>query len=545
VRGAFAKLVLAANLVVAGFAQDSHLSPSTPIPMPVVPAQLLERPVPFRTGIGTAHDQVTTSSPEAQRYYDQGLAYLHDYVWIEAARSFHQAIRLDPNLALAYADLGDAYFELNQSAAAHRALEEARALSPRLSQHERRHLTIRERQLVAEDAPHDISKLVAYRKAIDEGLAEFPFDVELWLQRGVAESPDPADRGQGGTAASIRYYERALAIVPDHFAAHHYLTHAYENAGRIEDALRHGAAYAKLAADVPHARHMYGHDLRRVGRIQDAIAEFEAADRLETTYFAKEGVRPEYDWHYEHNLDLLATSYQYTGEVSKAEPLLARAFALPTANLVQAVNKREWPMFLRSRGRADEALAAAGSLIGHPNAVVQAIGHLEAGQARMMKGEFREAAQQANAALAAMKSAVAGSGLAALPLEELQGELLLRTGEAGKGRAMLDAMIVKARALPGPDEWAQALFTLESVARSARDASDWEFAGRVAQQMLEHDPAYAGTHYALALVAEHQGDRRLARAELLLAEKQWSRADPGFPELRDVRRRLGAGPSPR
>src|SRR5580693_7117859 len=103
------------------------------MPMPVVPARLLERPVPLRTGIGSTHDEVTTSSPEAQRYYDQGLAYLHDYVWIEAAR----------------------------------------ALSPRVSQHERRHLTIRERQLVAEDAPHDISKLVAYRKAIDDGLAEF------------------------------------------------------------------------------------------------------------------------------------------------------------------------------------------------------------------------------------------------------------------------------------------------------------------------------------------------------------------------------------
>ena len=68
------------------------------------------------------------------------------------------------------------------------------------------------------------------------------------------------------------------------------------------------------------------------------------------------------------------------------------------------------------------------------------------------------------------------------------------------------------------------------------------FASRVAQQMLQHDPAYAGTHYALALVAEHKGDWRLARAELLLAEKQWSRADPGLPELRDVRRRLGADP---
>src|SRR5215470_14464876 len=67
--------------------------------------QLAEKPLPLRKGIGTAHDAVATSSREAQAFYDQGLAYLHSYVWLEAARSFNQALRLDPNLAIAYAEL--------------------------------------------------------------------------------------------------------------------------------------------------------------------------------------------------------------------------------------------------------------------------------------------------------------------------------------------------------------------------------------------------------------------------------------------------------
>jgi len=58
--------------------------------------------VTIRTGIGELHEKVSTQSAEAQSLYDQGLAYLHSYVWIEAARSFHQALRLDPNLAMAY-----------------------------------------------------------------------------------------------------------------------------------------------------------------------------------------------------------------------------------------------------------------------------------------------------------------------------------------------------------------------------------------------------------------------------------------------------------
>src|SRR5205814_7901324 len=68
--------------------------------MPPLSRELLERSLPLRQGIGTAHDPVTTKIPEAQAFYDQGLAYLHSYVWVEAARSFHQALRLDSKLAM-------------------------------------------------------------------------------------------------------------------------------------------------------------------------------------------------------------------------------------------------------------------------------------------------------------------------------------------------------------------------------------------------------------------------------------------------------------
>src|SRR5437762_11957708 len=78
---------------------------------------LAERPVALRSGIGSAHDAVSTTSKEAQAFYDQGLAYLHSYVWLEAARSFNQALRLDLKLALAHLGLTIAYTELNAAAA--------------------------------------------------------------------------------------------------------------------------------------------------------------------------------------------------------------------------------------------------------------------------------------------------------------------------------------------------------------------------------------------------------------------------------------------
>src|SRR4029077_998551 len=125
-------------------------------------------------------------------FYDQGLAYLHSYVWVEAARSFNQALRVDPKLALAHLGLTVAYVELTAARAAHAALERAKALAS--TDHDRRHVAARALQMAAEEAPADTAKLTAYRAALDEALVTFPADEELWLQRGQAESPDPVER---------------------------------------------------------------------------------------------------------------------------------------------------------------------------------------------------------------------------------------------------------------------------------------------------------------------------------------------------------------
>ena len=211
--------------------------------------------------------------------------------------------------------------------------------------------------------------------------------------------------------------------------------------------------------------HMHGHELRRLGRINEAIARFEAADKLQRDYLAREKIAPEFDWHHAHNLDLLAASYQYTGQMRKAEALLKQSFNLPTNLLVQAVNKREWPAFLLARNRPAEALAAAQTLLSHPNLVVQATGHIEAGFAQLAMNRPADGAASSNAALKALRSAQAGQGLAAIALEALQGEFMLRTAQREKGRQVMERAAQKWRALPGPDAWTQSLFRLEALAR--------------------------------------------------------------------------------
>jgi tetratricopeptide (TPR) repeat protein len=209
---------------------------------------------------------------------------------------------------------------------------------------------------------------------------------------------------------------------------------------------------------------------------------------------------------------------------------------VPSALVVQMFNKRAWPELLIARGRTDQALQAARVLAGHPSPLVSATGHVTAGRALVAAGQFKAAADAANAALKQLRAASDGAALVAPALETLQGEFFLRTGQQEKGRAMLDEIIRRLREGTGPDTWAQTLFTIEAIARTARDAGDWEFAAFAARQMIGQDPGYAGGHYALGLAAEHNGDIRTAQSEFALAAKYWAGADPGLPELIAIRK---------
>lgn len=521
-------LVFVALLVAAPGAAQPHPSHGTP----ALTMAVLQRQIGLRSGVGLAHDAVASLPPLAQQYYDQGLALLHNYVWIDAARSFSEVLRLSPGHVMGSIGLSYAYEGLNMRTVARETVASARRAA-RNEPHEAAHLRIRELDLAAQQPGAPRAAGAAYRAALDEAITALPGDVELLLMRGVAASDVPGDRGQGSHAGSVPFYQAALRAAPLSFAAHHYLTHAYENTGEVARALESAQRYAERAAAIPHAHHMLAHNLRRVGRIKEAIAEFEAADRAEQRSFDVDGIVPATDWHFEHNLDLLGTSYQYTGQVRKAAATLRAGFDLPTTNLVQAVNKRQWPLMLRLLGRTDEAFAAGLVLSTYPHPVVQAIGHIEVAHVWLARREPSKAVTSANAAAAALRN-VAGAALADVPLRVLQGELLLRSGQADKGRPMLDEAIRRARALRGPDEWSQALFMMEAIASAARDASAWDLAASAAANMLAHDASYGGTHLALALVAQHNGDRQTARREAQEAKTLWSDADPDFPPLRTI-----------
>src|SRR6266550_8564705 len=57
---------------------------------------------PFFEGLGSYTRKITTDSPEAQRYFNQGLAFLHGFNHGAAIRSFQEAARLDSKCAMAH-----------------------------------------------------------------------------------------------------------------------------------------------------------------------------------------------------------------------------------------------------------------------------------------------------------------------------------------------------------------------------------------------------------------------------------------------------------
>ncbi len=474
--------------------------PSTP----TVDRALLARPPALARDIGWVRQRATTSSPEAFTYYEQGMAYLHGYVWIEAARSFHQALRLDPEFAMAWVGLSRTESGMLYGRQAAEAASKAAALAARggrLGETEKRLAELRVMQLAALAAPPEkqTDAHQAYKLAIEKAIAADPDDAELWILRGQAEESGPWGRGQGGGIGAIAFYEAALARAPQHHAAHHYLTHAYENVGRHREAERHARIYSEAAARVPHALHMLGHILPRLGKWEDALTLFERADALEREYARVEKLKPGEDWHHAHNLVLLGYTYLRLARPIDAERAFRRMFDTPIWVPGYVAFRGTWPEFLLLRGQPGPALVAARKLAGHPFAGARAVGRALEAEALIdldRAGEARDALAAAAVELASARKAGGPSlrlvdQLSAPVVEAAEAVVLLHShGQEQQGEAVTMALAGRVAANPRFDAWGEGLFRLERIARHARAVGREPLARAVRGKMSEIDPGY-------------------------------------------------------
>src|SRR5579862_7229215 len=93
------KLLFSLALSAAVLAAQAHQHG----PPEAVKLDLAKLPPPQRIeGIGQAHIPITSKSPKAQEWFDQGLALLHCFWDYEAERAFEESVRLDPDCAMCH-----------------------------------------------------------------------------------------------------------------------------------------------------------------------------------------------------------------------------------------------------------------------------------------------------------------------------------------------------------------------------------------------------------------------------------------------------------
>ncbi len=504
-------------LFAGGTMLPSHAGCSSPAEYSADLA-LLDRPTSIRAGAGKVTQKITARTAEVQALYDQGLAYLHSYVWIEAARSFHQALREDPECAMAWMGLARAEQGLNRDTESLVAIGRAKSLTPKVTERERRHIDLRAQQIDAQLAPpeKESEKHDAYKKAIEKAIAADPSDAELWILRGNAEEPGAWGRGQAGGIGAIAFYEAALARYPGHLGAHHYLVHAYENVGRHADAAEHAKIYAAAAPEVAHAQHMYGHVLPRLGRWKEALAQFQKADAIEESYAREERLRPGDDWHHVHNLQLLGYTYLRLGRQAEAEKTFRRAYDTPIRYPRYGREHATLAEYLLLRGRTEEALASARSLASRSAASARAAGAAVEGETLLALGRRPEAARAAKRARAELdqgKKEVAGYDAVWLErliepyIRTLDAEIALDEKPSAESETTLRKIADELAANPRFDAWGEGLFRLERIADQAKRSGRAALVRDILDRMRRIDPDYAPgstTRQAAAADPSHQ-----------------------------------------
>jgi tetratricopeptide (TPR) repeat protein len=137
------------------------------------------------SGLGDVSHPVSTANPEAQRFFNQGLAYMYAFNHEEAVRSFKRAGELDPQLAMASwgvaLALGSNYnlqADAPQLKEAYSNLQKALTLSQKSSEHERAYIAALVKRY-SNDEQADRQKLAfEYKNAMGELVKRYPDDLD-------------------------------------------------------------------------------------------------------------------------------------------------------------------------------------------------------------------------------------------------------------------------------------------------------------------------------------------------------------------------------
>ena len=298
--------------------------------------------------LGTYERTVSTASGEAQRWFNRGLIWTYGFHHEEAVACFEEALRHDPDLAMAYWGIAYAvgpnynrqwsdFDEGEKTEFLGRALEAVEAASDRAGSGE-----LVERALIeALGARYPSDPSVedfgpwndAYSDAMREVYRAHPDDMDvialfaeammnrtawqLWdLVSG--ESAEGAD-----TLETVEVLEAAFTDLAEQGAnAHPGLLHMYihlmEMSPHPEKALKVGDALVNLVPDAGHLQHMATHIDVLCGHYQNVVARNDLAIVADRKYLARSGAENFYTVYRCHNYHFKIYGAMFLGQLQPA-----------------------------------------------------------------------------------------------------------------------------------------------------------------------------------------------------------------------------------
>src|SRR5450755_2223277 len=249
-------------------------------------SQLSAATEPIYDGLGTYTRKITTKSPKAQRYFNQGLAFLHGFNHSAAIRSFQEAANIDPECASAHWAIALAAgphinYPLVPPPMAELAWKEltlAQQYAPKASPIERALIEALGHRY-ANPQPEDRTALdQAYADAMREVWKKYPKDQDVgalfaesmmdlspWNQWTLEGQPNP------GTEEIVATLDAVLKMNPRHPFANHLYIHAVEASPHPERADAAADRLRTLQPGLAHNVHMPSHIDIRCGRWQQAV----------------------------------------------------------------------------------------------------------------------------------------------------------------------------------------------------------------------------------------------------------------------------------
>ena len=284
---------------------------------------------PIIDGLDVLHYPITTTNPEAQKYFDQGLVLSYGFNHAEAARSFYYATKLDPDCAMCYWGyalvLGPNYnagMEPGNYERAWEAIQKAIAVSGNSTEKEKALIRALERRYVAEPVDDRRPLDQDYSEAMKALYHEYDEDPEiaaLYAESVMDLYPwnlyDQQGEAHEWTPTVIGLLEKVMKDYPDHPGAHHFYIHATEASNSPERALASAKKFDEgLVPGSGHLIHMPSHTYIQTGDYhKGSLANLKAVatDSAYVTSCHAQGAYPLV--YYPHNYHFLAATATLEG----------------------------------------------------------------------------------------------------------------------------------------------------------------------------------------------------------------------------------------